>query len=196
MRLAVLEANDGDQYIHQWAWEAAEDLHEVIEWVDLPSEAPPDAILYMSTFAQPADSWGPGVPTAEIRMLENGQNNAPAPTGVDVLRTTIADGHEAIRIIAGWLRDREVAQRPSERERELIEVVIGELRKALDSGHFAGEDADDVAQTQAAVDTLDAQLKAPRPSRRVLKWALLQLPPFAVGILSSTASNYLQMMLS
>lgn len=196
MRLAVLEATEGDLFVHQWTWAAADRLGAEVEWVDLPSDPGPDAILYMSTFTQPAASWGPGVPTAEIRMLENGDDDRPPRSGVDVLRTSITDPESAMRTIGDWLTAKEIGRGLTGRERQMIEVIVQEVTAALEADQFRIEDREEVAQLQAAIDTTAAQLRAPRPSRRVVRWALGQIPGFAVGMLSSVSSNYLTVLLT
>jgi len=198
MRLAALEAPEGDLYIHQWTELAAGDLlGQAVEWVELPDARGPDAILFMSTYAQPADSWlSMGVPMAEIRVLENGEDDRPAPPGVDVLRTSIAEEPEAVRAIGAWLRANDVGQHLTGPERQMIEVIVQEVTAAMATNRFEREDPEELAQLQAALDTAAAQLRAPRSSRSVVGWAMGQIPGFVLGMLSSTASNYLTLLIA
>ena len=72
-----------------------------------------------------------------------------------------------------------------------LEILIQQLRNVLDNRMFPAEDPDDVAQALAAVETMEAQIKAPRPARIVLKWAASQIPGFLVGLLSNIGNDAL-----
>jgi len=94
----------------------------------------------------------------------------------------------AVKFIVDWLRDIPVAPL-SLNERTQLEKLIGELTRLLSTTEFRNEDPDDVAQVQAAVDTMAAQLKAPRASRGVLRWAVSQIPGFMLGLLSNMGND-------
>ena len=71
-----------------------------------------------------------------------------------------------------------------------LEVVLDSLRRSIDSG-IPGTDPEDLSQLQAVADTLEVQFRAPRPSRRVLRWVVTQISAFPGGVLSGVAATYL-----
>jgi hypothetical protein len=76
-------------------------------------------------------------------------------------------------------------------ERKMLEVVLSAVRRFLEDG--AGSvGPEDLAQIQAAADTIDAQLRAPRPARGVLLWAVGWLSkPYPAGLVTGVAATYL-----
>lgn len=96
--------------------------------------------------------------------------------------------------IAAWLA-RNASDTLTVREREMIEVVVGDIRRLHDDGRFLREDHGLVAELLAAIETLEAQLRSPRPHRKILGYAFSQVPGFVFGALSGTAGNYLTMLM-
>ena len=82
----------------------------------------------------------------------------------------------------------------SAEEHRMLEVLVGAIQSAVDEN--AGIDSlhDEVAQLQAAMETLQSQIHAPRPSRKVIAWALDQVKAFPAGLASGVAASYLPML--
>jgi hypothetical protein len=75
-------------------------------------------------------------------------------------------------------------------EGQMLEVLISDVRRLLErEPPTNGNLRDDIAQVQAAVDTIQAQLRAPRPVRRFIGWALAQISGLVVGYASGLASG-------
>ena len=74
-------------------------------------------------------------------------------------------------------------------EWQVLEVVLTAVRHYLDDG-TPGAKAEDAVQLYSVADTLDAQARATRPSRKVIGWALDQIRQFPVGFLSGLAANH------
>jgi hypothetical protein len=60
-------------------------------------------------------------------------------------------------------------------EVRLLERVVGELRKAEDEGSLDQLDPDVHAEVAAEVQTLESQLRSPKPKRSIVKAALESL---------------------
>jgi hypothetical protein len=103
---------------------------------------------------------------------------------------SIETPESAVAEVARWLaRVTDVGL--SQRDREMIEVVVREVRAADDDGRLDRIAPDHRAQALAAVDTVAAQLRAPRPSRRIVASALAQIPSYVVGVVSGMTANHL-----
>jgi hypothetical protein len=98
----------------------------------------------------------------------------------------------AARTIAEWLWG-SLNLQISPQELQLIEIVTREVQAAIDAGTALIRA--DLAQTQAALDTIQAQTKAPRPSRRVVLWGLRQINGIPGGVISAEAVEHLQSLL-
>jgi hypothetical protein len=96
----------------------------------------------------------------------------------------------AVAEVARWLT-RVTNIGLSQREREMVEVIVREIKQADEDGRLDDLDPEDRAQTVVAADTAAAQLRAPRPSRRIVGLALAQIPPYVVGVMSGVSANYL-----
>lgn len=139
-----------------------------------------DASLYMSQYKGP-HRWT-GVPEARVAIASGPPGPAvsisievgPRP---DDLRLDPRDFFGAARTIAEWLWG-SLNLQISPQELQLIEIVTREVQAAIDAGTALIRA--DLAQTQAALDTIQAQTKAPRPSRRVVLWGLRQIKAFRV----------------
>jgi hypothetical protein len=106
--------------------------------------------------------------------------------GIYYLETT--DPQLAVSRIAEWL-DGELRPVLTARERQKLEVVVAALYDALEN---RSHQLNDPPQLQAAADTIQAQLRATRPSRKVLAWALEQVQHIPVGLITGLALPYLQ----
>ena len=144
----------------------------------------------------------PDTPVAVVEFLPDATDAPPVPDirvmpdyiGYSLLRLSPHFRDAAVSTLARWLRSN-VGVDLTTRERAQLEVVVGEIQRLLDSGRFDREDIDEVAMAQAAVDTIQAQLKAPRPSRNIIRWGLSQIPGFMIGALAGVAGNYLTSLL-
>jgi hypothetical protein len=149
-----------------------------------------DAALYEAGVRYVSPMWPP--PTVQVTIRADG--SAPvypplAPTH-DSITVNATDVEGGVRSIADWLhRHLEIGLDTDERKR--VEVVVREVLHNIHRGAYDDKDPDEVAQAQAAVETVNAQLRAPRPSRRIVGWALGQLPGFVLGSLSGVSGNYL-----
>lgn len=148
-----------------------------------------EAMVFEADTFRPAPSWRPIVPTLGIRTGRMSDSPARIPPGADFLDATIISDARAIDEIAEWLRTHIPAL--LQKDRIQLEILVQQVRSILDNHEFPSEDPDDVAQSLAAVETMEAQIKAPRPSRIVLKWAASQLPGFVVGLLSNIGNDAL-----
>jgi hypothetical protein len=79
-------------------------------------------------------------------------------------------------------------------ECRMLEVVVDAVRLVIEEQPTTAS-PEDIAQIQAAVDTIQAQLRAPRPSRGAVGWALDQIRTFPGGVLSGAAATYLPTLL-
>src|SRR5262249_7864411 len=64
------------------------------------------------------------------------------------------------------------------------EAVVGQLRRALDTGELGHTNQDDQADFQAQLDALNAELRSPKPKRAIvgrLLWALRWIPTVTFG---------------
>jgi len=121
-----------------------------------------------------------------------------APPGVfnpTFLRLKESDIDAGIEKLAAWLLSiTELGI--SVQQRRMIEVVLDQVRRLLEDDRFCDANgAEQVAQAQGAHDTAAAQLRTPKPSRRVLSWALSQLSAFPGGLLTGLAAQYLPMLI-
>ena len=109
--------------------------------------------------------------------------------GHDIITIDPAEFDRSVNVIARWLASAQGDDITAD-EGQMLEVLIGEVQKFLERPQPTNQDLrDDLAQVQAAVDTIQAQLKAPRPVRRFIGWALTQISGFAVGYVSGVASG-------
>jgi len=133
----------------------------------------------------------PGVRAAVVTL---GVGIAQSPFGYlnteyDEITLDVSDTSRAVDVITRWLEHLRGAG-ISHEERRQLEVLVGEVQKlVLAQNPTSYELHDEIAQVQAAVDTIQAQLKAPRPARRVISWALSQFAAFAVGYAAGIASE-------
>jgi len=141
------------------------------------------AVVYEEGAAIPPP-WS--VPTARVNWSGR---MAPAFPQHDSLDVSLLDANHAARLIAEWLRSQIAGLTADERKK--IEVVVKDVLRNIERGTYDDKDPAEVAQAQAAVDTVSVQLRAPRPSRRIVRWALGQLPGFVLGSLSGVSGNYL-----
>jgi hypothetical protein len=76
-------------------------------------------------------------------------------------------------------------------ERSEVEAVVGMLRRAFDAGELTFSDEEDRADFQAQLDTLNDQLRSPKPKRTIVGrtlWALRWAGSItAVGVLGNAA---------
>jgi|GEM_PF-2868142 len=163
-----------------------------------------DALMWdaeaMTQNAVPDWMLRPGTPAAYVVIYANETElnaflplpaQAPTPT---LLKVSAVHHDDAVDTIAAWLEG--VVIGVTIEQREMLEVVVTAVRRLLDDDTFSNEYAqDDIAQAEGACETIETQLRVPRPSRRVLKWALGQLNQFPGGVLSGAAVQYLPALL-
>jgi len=125
----------------------------------------------------------PGPPTRAI-LTVTGQPQA------DRLKVSPTDFMASARQIAKWLGTKIKVEVTLE-ERHMLEVVLKAAQDVLDSDGASSADPEDVAQAYVATETIAAQLRAPRPSRRVLSWAVGQLATFPAGLITGIAAPYI-----
>lgn len=135
-------------------------------------------------------AWSVPALAVEVVGSENRSGPIVAPYGMDKVTVDLSDRSGSVAVVAEWL-EANVGSKVTDHEREQIEVVVAEIRRRLLDGAYDDQNPIEVAQTQAAIDTADAQLRAPHPSRRVLSWVFSQIPGFVAGSLQSVAGNYL-----
>ena len=182
---------------------AAAQISEPVEILgpDTTPDTVVDALMWdaeaMTQGAVPA-SWrtSPNIPAAyvvifmreiETRSLLPLPLDAPIPT---LLSVSGLHYDEAVATIAAWLEGAVLGV--TQEHRQMLEVLINAVEYLLDDETFRrNHSPDDVAQAKAACDTIAAHLRAPRPSRRVLRWAVGQLNQFPAGFLSGLALEYL-----
>jgi hypothetical protein len=75
-------------------------------------------------------------------------------------------------------------------ERGQVEVIVRAVVEAIQEDPRLDHLREEVAQLQAAVDVLQAMLRAQEPSRGVVAWALRQIKAFPNPILSGVAIQY------
>lgn len=157
-----------------------------------------DALIWEAGYEGDAATFAQrGMPVARVVLSDKPPGPAVSARLVigpqpDDLRVDPGDFNAAALTIANWLRsvlkiditDITVG------ERRMLEVVLGAVRKALDAEAYSVE-RDTAAQVQAAADTVDAQLRAPSPSRRIVSWALAQFVTFPSGVITGVAATYL-----
>jgi len=109
--------------------------------------------------------------------------------GHDIITIDPAEFDRSVSVIARWLAT-PLGDEITADEGQMLEVLIGDVRRLLEQQQPTNQDLrDDIAQVQAAVDTIQAQLKAPRPVRRFIGWALTQISGLTVGYVSGLASG-------
>jgi hypothetical protein len=107
------------------------------------------------------------------------------------LRVSALHIDEAIAVIAAWLEGA-IAVGLSVEEHQMLEVVVSAFREVLSDSSVVTQLSKEVAaQVESALATVEAQYRAPRPSRKVLSWALGQLQQIPAGFISGLAVNYL-----
>lgn len=114
--------------------------------------------------------------------------------GHDILTVDPVDFGRSVDVIARWLATEPGPQNEiSVGERQMLEVLVGEVYKFIEAQTTpTNQDLrDDIAQIQAAVDSLQAQLRAPRPARRLVNWALRQIGAYTMGLASGATLQYL-----
>lgn len=145
------------------------------QWHNTPAE-------YVEVFAGEIE---PPLRLGRLRAVPAGAHS-PAELRVSALHV-----EEGVAVIAAWLEGA-LAVGLSVEEHRMLEVVIAAFREVLEDGSVLSQLSKDVAaQAQAALATAEAQYHAPRPSRKVLLWALGQLQQVSAGFLSGVAVNYL-----
>jgi hypothetical protein len=77
----------------------------------------------------------------------------------------------------------------TESELRKLEVIRNAVQQAVDEG-FYRHIPDLAAQARAVSDTLDAQMRATHPARRVVGWCLSQIKDFTGGFVTGLASSY------
>lgn len=187
MRLLIVEPPPDNLLVHALVEKAALLVDgQIVELAEYNDPRVPDAIVRLATPDFP--DWPPPYWETAPR-LSVGIRARPGLThhiGMeDFLDLRQMDDAEAVSAIAAWLRKRAVENV----DRQKLEVLIRDLRRILDSHEFRDKDPEDVAQAQAAVETMETQLRAPRPSRKVLSWAIRQVPPFMLGFLSNVGND-------
>ena len=136
------------------------------------------------TLAEPFLRAWSGVPSA---ALNHGRFDVPPGNNGEILDLIGMDVDECIGVIARWLaRTREAEVSLS--ERQMLEVLVDNVQRVLDEQTKTN---DSIAQVQAATDTIQAQLRAASPSRRVLGWAVSQISAYSMGLLSGASLPYL-----
>lgn len=168
---------------------------EIIQPGDTPPTSGVAAVLY-ETGLRRLEPSPPEVPVAQVSINVGGRGLGaliPTDDGEDLLMLSAQDQDAAVAKIASWLRGH-VDIGLTDYERQCLEAVVMAVTRWLQDATLDDYPAEEVAQAQAAVDTVAVQLRAPRPSRRILAWALGQIPGFVVGALSGAAGNYLTML--
>jgi len=171
---------------------AAESIDQSVEWVHYYEDAEvPDAmILGLDGVGRDLPFHWDNVPGAVVIVP-----GAPIPLGLTYERRLTffdfgrASDDEIIASLALWLR--KAIDSADFFDRELLELLIGDLRQVLDHQEFPHENPEDIAQVWASVETMEIQLRAPRPAKSVLRWAASQIPGFIIGVLSSVANDAL-----
>lgn len=181
---------------------------EIVAPGELPDGQQLAAVLYEES-TRP--TWTDGdVPSARVAILMDVTPGSPGGPGRGLgalipmgegtripasLRVWANDRPGAVQTISAWLASN-VDARLGDQERRYLEIVSGEILRAIHDGKFDGWPKDDVAQAQAAVDTVTAQMRSPRASRRIIGIALAQLPGFVAGGLSTVGASYLAHLVS
>ena len=163
---------------------------EVVRWSDNDptAEGVLDALVWI---VGPEHLARPTLPTSlPLAVLKGGRSvqelldlNATFPDA-DV----IIPSYNAAPQIVAWLSTQ--ARDFSAVEHGMLEVLVADVRRALDEGRVVGS-PEDRAQLRAAGETIEIQLRTPKKSRRVVKWALGQVASMPVGILSGIGATYL-----
>ncbi len=176
---------------------------EALELVDQATRVPSIDAVVWEHGAEGAPRWS--APTAFVEFADGeleplrglGPLIASLPGGKfpTSLRIASADLAGAVDTVAQWLADHVVkASVFTVEERRMLEVVFRSIRESLEEERLK-LDPEDAAQVLGALDTADTQLRLPRPSRRVMQWALSQISGFPAGMLSGMAANYLPQLL-
>lgn len=182
---ADLASDEGYVPATDYDWDRKGDVEAVVIAKNAPDAlTPPDTPVAVVEFL-PGAIGAPPMPDIEVK---------PDHIGYSLLRLSRSFPDSAISTIARWLRSN-VGTGLTTEERIKLEVVIGEIQRLFGSGVFDREDKDEIAMVQTALDTLQAQLRAPRPSRNIIRWGLGQFPGFAIGSLAGVAGNYLTSLL-
>jgi hypothetical protein len=153
-----------------------------------------DAAIWMSGI--PRDSvWefeDLGVPCAVVDLGPSSVVYLAHTRSVPLLELGPLDEEGRIAAIARWLAG-VVSAGVSEDEHRKLEALVLVVQQLIDQLRpVTDELRRDVAQVKAAVETIQLQLRAPRPGRRVLAWALSQISGLAVGLASGVALPYLE----
>jgi|ERR1700688_357297 len=156
-----------------------------------------DAVLWDSREpGDPAEFARAGIPTVRVVLSDDPPGSAvsarltvgPQP---DSLRVSASNFNESARQIAEWLGSR-IRVEVTLKERHMLEVVLKAVRDVQDTHAGVHEDPEEIAQVQAAADTIEIHLKAPKPSRGALAWAVTWLSkPYPAGIITGVAATYL-----
>ena len=155
------------------------------EWTDPIGDESPDV------WTLPGDRGKPAALIIPNHSDEDGSETTDSSDGRPAwILVSIETPESAVAEVARWL-SRVTDVGLSQRDREMIEVVVREVRAADEDGRLDRLPPEERAQAMAAVDTVAAQLRAPRPSRRIVAAALAQIPTYVVGVVSGMTANYL-----
>jgi len=158
-----------------------------------------DAVLWVDVFAPssvaPLPTEWPDTPTAIVEFEgQYGVLRLQHPLEMDEIQIVQDERDGDVRAIAEirkWLTRH--VDGVSQQERQMLEVVAGLVIATVDRGDVIGELA---AQFRSAAETIETQLRTPKPSRRVLSWAIGQLKQFPIGFLSGAAATYLPILMN
>jgi hypothetical protein len=155
------------------------------EWTDPLGEENPDV------WTLPGEQGKPVALIIPNHGEEDGSETTDSSDGRPAwILVSIETPESAVAEVTRWL-SRVTDVGLSQRDREMIEVVVREVRTADDDGRLDRVAPEDRAQAMAAIDTVAAQLRAPRPSRRIVAAALAQIPGYVVGVVSGMTANHL-----
>jgi hypothetical protein len=132
----------------------------------------------------------PGIPAAAVEL--GAYFSGPQSTvSFDVIDVTNSTFDSSVDAVARWLA-RSTAEEVTALERGMLEALVTDVLQFLDGQSQRDADLrEDLAQVRAGVETIETQLRAPRPSREVLGWALSQVSAYAVGLASGVTLNHL-----
>jgi hypothetical protein len=139
----------------------------------------------------------PGIPAAIVTM---GRGIALSPyttrhVDYDELVLDVSDVNGAVLVVLEWL-ETFVVIGVTPTEHRQFEALISSLMRAIDTQEGTiRELRDELAQLRAAAETIQVQLRAPRPGRRVLGWALGQINQIPAGLLVGLELPHLQELL-
>jgi hypothetical protein len=174
------------------AAQLVDETMEVVEYVERSTPVQADALVYSGRSGMTVF---PAIPLAEVAIAvgppgqaTTGRLSVVSGPPPQHFRFHPDDFGLAVADIARWLES-SLHLGITETERRKLEVIRTAVQQAVDEG-FYRHNPDLAAQARAVLDTLDAQMHATHPGRRVVGWCLSQIKQLPAGFVTGLASSY------